>query len=66
MTVEGDKSYVLFPLGKQRFALPAETVTELARRRAWMVSHLSNPDGHCGTSTAPMKIKTLAKVWGKP
>ena len=31
MTVEGDKSYVLFPLGKQRFALPAETVTELAR-----------------------------------
>jgi chemotaxis signal transduction protein len=31
MTIEGDKSYVLFPLGKQRFALPAETVTELAR-----------------------------------
>jgi chemotaxis signal transduction protein len=31
MTGEGDKSYVLFPLGKQRFALPAEIVTELAR-----------------------------------
>jgi chemotaxis signal transduction protein len=27
----GNKSYVLFPLGKQRFALPAEIVTELAR-----------------------------------
>ncbi|HXE90287.1 MAG TPA: chemotaxis protein CheW [Terriglobales bacterium] len=25
------KSYVLFPLGKKRFALPAETVSELAR-----------------------------------
>lgn len=31
MTVEECKSYVLFPLGKQRFALPGETVTELAR-----------------------------------
>jgi chemotaxis signal transduction protein len=31
MTVEGDKSYVLFPLGEKRFALPAEIVTELAR-----------------------------------
>jgi len=31
MSAEGDKSYVLFPLGAQRFALPAEMVTELAR-----------------------------------
>ena len=31
MTASGDKSYVLFPLGKKRFALPAEAVTELAR-----------------------------------
>jgi chemotaxis signal transduction protein len=31
MTAEPDKSYVLFPLGEKRFALPAETVTELAR-----------------------------------
>ena len=31
MTSVADKSYVLFPLGKQRFALPAEIVTELAR-----------------------------------
>lgn len=31
MTAAGSKSYVLFPLGKQRFALPADTVTELAR-----------------------------------
>src|SRR5580698_4914788 len=31
MTTGGNKSYVLFPLGKQRFALPAEIVTELAR-----------------------------------
>jgi chemotaxis signal transduction protein len=31
MNAVGDKSYVLFPLGKQRFALPAEIVTELAR-----------------------------------
>jgi chemotaxis signal transduction protein len=31
MIAEGDKSYVLFPLGEKRFALPAETVTELAR-----------------------------------
>jgi chemotaxis signal transduction protein len=31
MIAEGDKSYVLFPLGGKRFALPAETVTELAR-----------------------------------
>lgn len=26
-----DKSFVLFPIGKRRFALPAEVVTELAR-----------------------------------
>jgi chemotaxis signal transduction protein len=31
MSAEPEKSYVLFPLGKERFALPAETVTELAR-----------------------------------
>ncbi len=31
MIAEGDKSYVLFPLGGKRFALPAEIVTELAR-----------------------------------
>ncbi len=31
MTVDGDKAYVLFPLGEKRFALPAEAVTELAR-----------------------------------
>jgi chemotaxis signal transduction protein len=31
MTAAADKSYVLFPLGKRRFALPAEIVTELAR-----------------------------------
>jgi len=31
MIAEGDKSYVFFPLGEKRFALPAETVTELAR-----------------------------------
>jgi chemotaxis signal transduction protein len=31
MIAEGDKSYVLFPLGEKRFALPAEIVTELAR-----------------------------------
>ncbi len=31
MTANADKSYVLFPLGKKRFALPAEAVTELAR-----------------------------------
>jgi chemotaxis signal transduction protein len=31
MIAEGNKSYVLFPLGEKRFALPAETVTELAR-----------------------------------
>jgi chemotaxis signal transduction protein len=31
MTANADKSYVLFPLGKKRFALPAEVVTELAR-----------------------------------
>lgn len=31
MTAKADKSYVLFPLGTQRFALPAEIVTELAR-----------------------------------
>src|SRR5438876_7847685 len=27
----GQKAWVLFPLGRKRFALPAETVTELAR-----------------------------------
>ena len=31
MTVGTDKSYVLFPLGEKRFALPSESVTELAR-----------------------------------
>ena len=31
MTAARDKSFVLFPLGEKRFALPAETVTELAR-----------------------------------
>jgi chemotaxis signal transduction protein len=31
MIAEPDKSYVLFPLGEKRFALRAETVTELAR-----------------------------------
>ncbi len=31
MTVQVNKSYVLFPLGEKRFALPAEDVTELAR-----------------------------------
>jgi chemotaxis signal transduction protein len=31
MTAAPDKSYVLFPLGEKRFALPAEIVTELAR-----------------------------------
>lgn len=31
MTAKADRSYVLFPLGTQRFALPAEIVTELAR-----------------------------------
>ncbi len=31
MSAEGGKSYVLFPLGEKRFALPAECVTELAR-----------------------------------
>src|SRR5438445_10792988 len=31
MIAEGNKSYVLFPLGEKRFALPAETVTALAR-----------------------------------
>jgi chemotaxis signal transduction protein len=31
MIPEADKAYVLFPLGEKRFALPAETVTELAR-----------------------------------
>jgi chemotaxis signal transduction protein len=30
MTVSGEKSFVLFPLGSKRFALPAETVSELA------------------------------------
>jgi len=31
MIPDDKKSYVLFPLGKKRFALPAEMVTELAR-----------------------------------
>jgi chemotaxis signal transduction protein len=31
MIGDTDKTYVLFPLGEKRFALPAETVTELAR-----------------------------------
>ncbi len=31
MTSARAKSFVLFPLGEKRFALPAETVTELAR-----------------------------------
>jgi chemotaxis signal transduction protein len=31
MSAEANKSYVLFPLGEKRFALPAEEVTELAR-----------------------------------
>jgi chemotaxis signal transduction protein len=31
MTAGADKSYVLFPLGEKRFALPSEIVTELAR-----------------------------------
>ncbi len=30
-TFQGEQSFVLFPLGKKRFALPAEVVTELAR-----------------------------------
>jgi chemotaxis-related protein WspB len=31
MMADRDKAYVLFPLGEKRFALPAESVTELAR-----------------------------------
>lgn len=31
MTPAQERSYVLFPLGEKRFALPAEVVTELAR-----------------------------------
>lgn len=31
MSAASEKSFVLFPLGEKRFALPAETVTELAR-----------------------------------
>lgn len=31
MRAEHEKSYVLFPLGEERFAVPAEAVTELAR-----------------------------------
>ena len=31
MTAGGENSYVLFPLGEKRFALPAAVVTELAR-----------------------------------
>ncbi len=30
-TAKGAQSFVLFPLGKKRFALPADVVTELAR-----------------------------------
>lgn len=30
-TLKGAQSFVLFPLGRKRFALPAEVVTELAR-----------------------------------
>lgn len=30
-TLQGAQSFVLFPLGKKRFALPADVVTELAR-----------------------------------
>lgn len=31
MTIVRERSYVLFPLGKKRFALPAKLVAELAR-----------------------------------
>ncbi|MGC2696122.1 MAG: chemotaxis protein CheW [Candidatus Angelobacter sp.] len=31
MIAEAGKTYVLFPMGEKRFALPAEAVTELAR-----------------------------------
>jgi chemotaxis signal transduction protein len=31
MIADGKKSYVIFPLGKERFALPADVVTELAQ-----------------------------------
>ena len=31
MTVSDEKAFVLFPLGRKRFALPAEKVTELAK-----------------------------------
>ena len=31
MKIDADNSFVLFPLGGKRFALPAEKVTELAR-----------------------------------
>ena len=31
MTAAGENSYVLFPLGEKRFAVPAAVVTELAR-----------------------------------
>ena len=31
MTLGSEKSFVLFPLGRKRFALPAEKVTELAK-----------------------------------
>jgi len=31
MTVSDEKTFVLFPLGRKRFALPAEKVTELAK-----------------------------------
>jgi chemotaxis signal transduction protein len=31
MTITRERSYVLFPLGEKRFALPAEVVAELAR-----------------------------------
>jgi chemotaxis signal transduction protein len=31
MSAAGEKSFVLFPLGRRRFALPSEKVTELAK-----------------------------------
>jgi len=31
MTLSDEKTFVLFPLGRKRFALPAEKVTELAK-----------------------------------
>lgn len=31
MSMDGENTFVLFPLGRKRFALPAEKVTELAK-----------------------------------